>query len=94
VFLDVFGGLVVAWLLLGNSLFTLPILAAIAGGNAPDVLQTLWDRLSRQQQQATPWADRLSTWHDQLQYETSSLLRGLISQAILIALALVLILRY
>ena len=43
VFLDVAAGLILAWLLVGKDIFTLPYLAAIVGGNITDLLHVTWD---------------------------------------------------
>ena len=85
---DVLGGLVIAWLLLGNAVFALPVLAAIAGGNAPDVLHGLWDLLSAKQQQKVPkWLQVPFDWHDKLQLETYNVAAGLVSQIVLVVVA-------
>ena len=89
---DVIGGVVVAWLLVGSSLFTLPILAAIAGGNAPDVLHGLWELLSKRQQKTAPqWVQKTFAWHDGLQLETKNVAAGLVSQITLVIVALLLL---
>lgn len=90
--LDVLGGLVLAWLALGTNIFTLPILAAIAGGNMPDVLHGLWELFGRKKTKATAGWHIIFRWHDSLQKETNQVFPGLASQIILIGIALCLIL--
>lgn len=92
--LDILAGLVVAWLLVDDRLASVPILAAIAGGNAPDVLHGLWDILSPQQQKRFfSWTISFFRFHQKLQLETSSFWWGIISQAALIIISLLVLLR-
>lgn len=92
--LDVISGLGAAWLLLGDNIIAPSIVAAIAGGNAPDVLHSLW--LLRSKTKPPPlwlaWAKPFFTFHHKIQRETNDVVRGLIFQIILIALTLTLIL--
>ena len=92
--LDVISGLIAAWLLLGNNIFTPAIVAAITGGNAPDVLHSLW--LLRSKTNPPPlwltWVKPFFTFHHKIQRETDNVIRGLVFQIILAALALTLIL--
>ena len=89
---DVIGGVLIAWFLIGNPLFTIPMLAAIAGGNMPDILNAFWDILKRTGHQKhfkilTPFFD----WHDKLQLETNNMWHGLISQILLTVIACLLV---
>ena len=89
---DVLGGVAVAWLLLGDAFLTLPVLVAIAGGNAPDVLHGLWELLpAKQRRQGPRWFKASFDWHDKLQVETTNVAAGLVSQVIAVGLALWLI---
>jgi hypothetical protein len=90
---DVLGGLAVAFLLVGNDIITLPILAAIAGGNAPDAAHSLWLIADgeRHPEKWPRWVNAIFGFHHNIQRETPSITKGLISQIIAIALALALI---
>lgn len=90
--LDIIAGLVAAWVVVGNSLFALPMLAAIAGGNAPDVCHGLWDWLNERQRRALAWARPFFYFHEKLQLETSSWFWGITSQTLLILISLGLVL--
>lgn len=91
--LDVGGGLVISYLLLGSNFFTLPVLVAIAGGNAPDILHAFWEFLSPAQQKRTPhWVQKIFHTHDSLQLETTKAGRGIVSQIIASALAILVVL--
>lgn len=86
--IDILAGLILAWMFVGNDLISLPVLAAIAGGNAPDVLSTLWDMTKqRQRSRWLIWAAPFFNFHDRLQFETTNAAKGLISQIILVLLA-------
>lgn len=87
--LDVAAGVVLSWLWLGSAVLSVPVVAAIAGGNAPDILQALWDKLPlsiRTNRFALP-ISRAARFHDRLQRETTNKLHGLAWQIVLIALA-------
>jgi hypothetical protein len=87
--LDIGSGIFISWLLLGNTLLTLPILIAIAGGNAPDVLHGLWDLLPEHRRQQSPrWVRNWFRFHDHLQLETTRPARGLIWQGVVVTIAL------
>lgn len=88
---DVLGGLIIAWLLLGDRALTIPILAAIAGGNAPDIIHGLWDFVPATVKQHLSWLQPWFHWHDRLQVETNHIPAGLVSQIAVVVLALVLI---
>jgi hypothetical protein len=91
--LDVFGGLVISYALLGNIAFTLPILSAIAGGNAPDIFHAFWEFAGKRRQKKAPLViQRFFIFHDHLQSETESIALGLISQVILSGIAIAIIL--
>lgn len=94
VILDVISGLGAAWLLLGDNIIAPAIVAAIAGGNAPDILHSLW--LLRSKTNPPPlwltWVKPFFTFHHKIQRETDNIVRGLVFQIILVALALTLIL--
>lgn len=82
---DVFGGLVISWLLVGELLFTVPLLAAIAGGLAPDVLHAFWEMLGKKKQRHwLPWAIPYFRFHEKLQLETPQVLPGLVWQIVLL----------
>ncbi|MEX2054557.1 MAG: hypothetical protein WD972_00105 [Candidatus Andersenbacteria bacterium] len=82
--LEIALGVVAAWLLVGNLIFTLPVLLAIAGGNFPDVLHQLWNMLGPgRQAKWFSWATPAFDWHERLQLETSHVGHGLIWQIIL-----------
>lgn len=87
--LDVIGGLVIAIVFLGPTAFTLPILIAIAGGNFPDALHTLWDLQSKKAQRRAPHSiQAVFAFHDSLQSETYDVARGLAWQIVLATIAL------
>ncbi len=94
--LDVLSGLGITYLLLNNTLFTLPILAAIAGGNSPDVLHAFWSFMGKKRQKSTPrFVQAAFLFHEEIQRETESPLLGGLSQVLLggIAIVLTLVLR-
>jgi len=91
--LDVIGGLVIAFAVLGNTTFSLPILVAIAGGNFPDVLHTLWSLLSDSTRHKAPrWIQAVFSFHDALQLETRNVAHGLAPQILLAVVALLIVL--
>lgn len=90
--LDIASGLVAAFLLTGQQFFTIPIWAAIIGGNLPDVWHGLWEYIHDHHKDKYFWYLKpFFTWHDNLQLETLSPALGLISQALLIAATIALI---
>ena len=91
VILDVSGGVIIAWLLTGSALFSLPMLAAIAGGNAPDIMHGLWDMLPKSSIKKRRIAHSVIRFHERLQLETTSPVAGLIPQAIFVIAALLLL---
>lgn len=92
--LDVIGGLGIAWLLLGDQVITPKVMAAIAGGNAPDVLHSLYWLTSPNKPLARPlaWLKPFFSFHHKIQRETDNIILGLASQIALIALTITLIL--
>jgi len=96
--LDVCGGIVAAYWIAPDRFFTAPMLAAVVGGNLPDlwangvdVLRRLRAGLARAQAARRPASSlrrlhqSLLDVHDALQYETMSPTRGLAWQVLLIA---------
>lgn len=91
--LDVLGGIAVSYALLGNYVLSVSILAAIAGGNAPDVLHAFWSFLQEPtRKQAPTWVRKAFAFHERIQRETESAPLGLISQIIVGGLAAILVL--
>jgi hypothetical protein len=91
--LDVVGGLLLAFAVAGAEFFTLPVLAAIAGGNAPDVVHSLWviGGGEKNPRKFPAWANHFFRFHHRIQFELASPARGLISQVIGILIAVMLI---
>lgn len=88
---DITSGLVLAYLILDDTLFTLPVLAAIMGGNAPDVLHGLWSFLSDSAKKKMPaWVHKWFFIHEKVQWETKSPLLGGLSQVLIGGLAIML----
>jgi len=85
---DIIAGILVAWSILGQEIFMLSVIAAIAGGNAPDIIQALWDLLKPRHRARLRVLKPAFAWHYNLQYETNSPLRGLIWQFTLIVIAI------
>lgn len=92
--LDVLGGIVIAALISLNHLPIWSTMAAILGGNAPDIIQALWNILgSTKHSKYILWLKPFSIFHQRIQRETNNIPQGLASQIILIALALTLVLQ-
>lgn len=90
--LDVFGGVFVSWMLLGQEIINPLVIAAIAGGNMPDILHGLWDMIGKENQRKYfGFAAPAFAFHDRLQLETLDVAQGLVWQCILGALAVLLI---
>lgn len=90
-FFDVAIGLIASYAVLGNMVFSWQVLAAIAGSNMPDVLSAI-NRLSPIFQ--SRWLRFCRTffyWHDRIQWELTSVTRGLISQVIGVVVAICLV---
>lgn len=89
---DALVSLVIAYFVIGNDLFTIPYLAAIAGGNMPDVLHSFWEMMGKDcQDKYFAWAKPWFRFHDNLQLETPFIWRGLIAQLLLVLIALIVI---
>lgn len=89
--IDIGSGLILAYLILGDTLFTLPVLAAIMGGNAPDVLHGLWSFMSASAKKRMPtWVQKWFYIHEKVQWETESPLLGGLSQVLIGGLAIML----
>lgn len=87
--IDVGVGLLLSYLLVGNDVFNLSVLAAIAGGNAADVAHALWQFLSSHQRSSAPaWVQAIFRFHENIQWETESPLIGGLSQVVLCAIAI------
>jgi hypothetical protein len=84
--LDVIGGLLAAYAFVGNDIAAPPILAAIIGGNAPDVAHSLWF-ISGRRRPLPGWLETFFVFHDRIQFELPRPADGLISQAILVSAA-------
>ena len=87
--LDILSGLIVAYIVTGTHFLTWPIIAAIAGGNAPDVLHGLWSFTPEKMQRTFPkFVIAYFKFHENIQRETDSVPRGLLWQIILSAIAI------
>ena len=90
--LEILSGIVVTWLLIGADILTLPVLAAIAGGNAPDVIHQSWELLKPAvRKKYFSWAQPAFIFHDKLQNETLNFRKGVVSQIALILVAILLL---
>lgn len=90
--IDVFSGLVLAWIFTGERFMTIQITAAIAGGNTPDVLQELWHKVSPELKRRFPgWIFRLARFHEHIQLETLNVGKGLTWQVIFVVITIFLI---
>lgn len=89
--LEIIGGVVAAMAVVGQDILTINVLAAIAGGNAPDVIHQLYFLLSpAQRKKYFTWAQPAFDFHNNIQSETPFFFKGMISQVILIGLTLLL----
>lgn len=92
--LDIGGGVVLAAALVGpHALLSLPLLAALLGGNLPDVLQAAWEFTPVTRRKY--WPSLLRTFfhfHDRIQRETTNVAAGLISQIALGGISVLLLL--
>ncbi|HSX24373.1 MAG TPA: hypothetical protein VLG69_00175 [Candidatus Andersenbacteria bacterium] len=87
---DVVLGLGLAYLIAGNTVFTISILAAILGGNMPDILHAFWSMLTIHQKKVFPrFITSYFNFHESIQRETDSIPRGLISQIVLGIIAII-----
>ena len=86
---DVVSGLGAAYLIAGNTVFSLSILAAIAGGNMPDILHAFWSMTKERQKNRFPkYIHTYFNFHEAMQRETDSVPKGLVSQILLGGLAI------
>ncbi len=91
--LDVLSGLALALPIAAGRWPVLSTLAAIAGGNAPDAIHSLWYIFKpTKYSKYIHWLEPFLSFHKKIQRETTSVPLGLASQIILIALALSLVL--
>jgi hypothetical protein len=89
--IDVISGLVASYIILSNSVFTLPILAAIAGGNAPDIFHAFWSFMGVQRQKRSPRLVQTSfAFHEAIQRETANPLIGVLWQIVFCSIAIIL----
>lgn len=90
---DVATGGIAAYLLVGTSLPPIAALAAVIGGNAPDILDGIWSFIqSTRYRWLLAWLQPYFTFHDRLQHETYNKRVGLVTQVGLVALAVTLVL--
>jgi hypothetical protein len=93
--LDICAGLFGAWAILGDNIFSLSALAAIGGGNAPDVLHGLWDMIEKQHQDKYfSWIKPAFVFHDKLQLETVKILPGMLWQILWLVISVVAVVHY
>ena len=87
--IDVIGGFFVAFLIVGDKITDPFLLAAILGGNMPDILHAGWELAGKDRRSKWPhFIQRFFFFHHRIQRETLSPLKGLISQLIVVALSL------
>ncbi len=87
--IDVLGGISIGWLMLGNQIFTPNILIAIAGGLAPDILHGLWFITKRKtRKRYLKWLNAPFTFHEKIQNETPNVIKGMVWQIVVIAIAI------
>ena len=90
--LDVGGGIIAAWLLTSNGLFSLPVLMAIIGGNMPDIIHMIWTLVGKRvETEPLTWKSAFFHFHERIQQETPAVVRGIIPQIIMIVIAVLLI---
>ena len=91
-FIDVTIGIIGAQYIIGESFFTWKVLAAIAGGNMPDILHSIWFQLGPNYR--PNWLLKLKPvfdFHEKIQFETRQIIPGLIPQAVVILMAIYLL---
>lgn len=89
--IDILSGLIASYAILNTTALSIPVLAAIAGGNAPDVAHALWSFTSSTTKKHAPmWMRSVFQFHEDIQRETQSPLAGGLSQVILCSIAIVL----
>src|SRR3989338_49428 len=86
--LDITLGLLASFILLGDQFFTLPVLSAILGGNIPDILQSFWSFTGKPTKGWWRYIYPLFHFHDKIQWETTNIPLGLVSQIILISIVI------
>lgn len=86
--LDIILGLLAAFLLLGSQFFSLSILSAILGGNLPDILQSLWTFAGQPTKGWWRYVYPFFHLHDRIQWETTNIPLGLVSQIIMITIVI------
>lgn len=89
--LDISFGLLVAFFLLGDRFLSWPILATILGGNMPDIIQSLWYFAGQPTKGWWRFVYPLFHFHDYIQWETTNIALGLISQIALITIVLLIV---
>lgn len=90
--LDILGGVLASWFVTGDQFFTIPVWAAIIGGNLPDVWHGLWEFIHDHHKDKYFWYLKpFFVWHDKLQLETLNPLLGLASQIILIVVSVLIV---
>jgi len=90
---DILGGLILSWAIIGRQLFTMPIIIAIFGSSLPDIIQVLWHLFrNKEHGKYFRWLLPFLNFHEKIQFETTSIPKGLAAQIILIALSLTIIL--
>lgn len=91
-FTDVFIGLILSIIFLGDRFWSWPVIIAIIGGNTPDILHSVWFQLRPEQRPRWLQSFRpLFDFHEKIQHETRRVLPGLISQIAAVSIALFLV---
>ena len=86
--LDIILGLLISFFLMGNQFFSWPIFAAIIGANLPDILQSLWSFAGEPAKHYWRFVYPFFRLHNQIQWETTNIPLGLISQILLIGIVI------
>lgn len=90
--LDVLGGLLLTYWLMPDQFVTAPVLAAIVGGNLPDLWHGGLDVLARLvPHRAQTFRSFYIPFHEKLQHETLSPVKGLVWQVALVGIVLLLL---
>lgn len=87
ILVDVLGGLLLAYALIPERFFTAPVLAAVFGGNLPDLWHGGLDLLARIRKSLVKNRGAFFRFHEGLQNETTSVRKGLLWQGVLLVLA-------
>ena len=85
--MDVLGGLALAFWLIPETFFTAPVLAAVLGGNLPDLWHGGLDLLARIRKYPLKKPGAFFRFHEGLQHETANAWKGLLWQGVLLVLA-------